>query len=114
MSKGPILQKTWDNLSEARKKRIIKRAAELESEYLSLQEVRKEAGLSQASVSKKLHMDQGNISRIERNSDMLLSTLQGYIEAIGGKLKLTVKLPNKPAIVLTGLGDLIESSNSKK
>ena len=39
MSKGPILQKTWDNLSEARKKRIMKRAAELEGEYLCKLEV---------------------------------------------------------------------------
>jgi len=114
MSLGPNLKKTWDALPEARKRRILKRAAELEAQYLSLQEIRKVAGISQASVSEKLHMDQGNISRMERNSDMLLSTLKGYIEAIGGKLKLTVELPNKPPIALTGLGDLLEDARLQK
>jgi hypothetical protein len=53
-------------------------------------------------------MPQSNVSRLEKNSDMLLSTLQGYIAALGGKLSLTVELPNKPPIALTGLGDLID------
>jgi len=114
MSKGPLLQKTWDALPKARQKRILKRAVDLEAEYLSLQEMRKEAGVTQARISKKMNVDQGNISRIERNSDMLLSTLQGYIEAIGGKLKLTVELPHKQPIVLTGLSDLIETSKAKR
>jgi DNA-binding XRE family transcriptional regulator len=114
MTKGKMLQKIWDDLPEDRKKRIHTRAEELESEYLSLQELRKEAGITQADVSKLLHMEQGNISRLEKNSDMLLSTLRGYIEAVGGKLNLIVELPNKPPIVLEGIGDLIEDSKPKK
>jgi len=39
---------------------------------------------------------------------MLLSTLNGYIRALGGKLNSTVELPDCPPIALTGLGDLIE------
>ncbi|WP_245503416.1 hypothetical protein [Rhizobium leguminosarum] len=37
---------------------------------------------------------------------MYLSTLRSYIEAIGGKLELTVKLPARPTIRLHGLGDV--------
>lgn len=108
MTKGPVLQKIWDDLPENRKVTIRTRAGELESEYLTLQELRQMAGLTQASVSEGLHMSQSNVSRLEKSADMLLSTLRGYVEAVGGKLNLTVELPDKPPITLSGLGDLME------
>jgi len=114
MTRGPILQELWDKLPEERKKRIKAHADELKKEYLALHELRKEAGLTQANVSKGLDMPQCNVSRLERSSDMLLSTLRSYVEAIGGKLNLTVELPNKPPIVLAGLGDLIDDIESEK
>lgn len=109
MTRGLLAQKFWDRFSDAEKEEIEARASVRIEEYRNLVEVRKAAGLTQAKVSEKLNMSQGNISRFERNSDMLLSTLQDYIEAIGGKLNLTIELPDKPPIALTGLGDLIES-----
>ena len=108
MTKGPHLQKIWDELPEERKARICARTEELQAEYLTLQELRKTAGLTQARVSKGLNMPQSNVSRLEKSADMLLSTLRGYVEAVGGKLHLTVELPNKPPIKLSGLGDLME------
>jgi len=109
MTKGPILQTLWDDLPEERKQRIEAKTAALEVEYLTLQELRKKAGLTQARLSEGLEMPQSNLSRLEKNSDMLLSTLRSYVEAIGGRLSLTVELPNKPPITLAGLGDLIEN-----
>jgi len=114
MTKGKTLQKIWDDLPEKRKRRIHARAKKLEAEYLSLQELRQKAGITQAKVSRVLHIEQGNISRLEKNSDMLLSTLRKYIEAVGGKLNLVVELPNKPPIALGGIGDLLEDPKSKK
>ncbi|ETW92576.1 MAG: hypothetical protein ETSY1_43055 [Candidatus Entotheonella factor] len=108
MTKGPNLQKIWDELSEERRQKIRARSEELEAEYLTLQELRKAAGLTQASVSEGMNMPQSNVSRLEKSADMLLSTLRGYVEAVGGKLNLTVELPDKPPINLTGLGDLME------
>ena len=107
MTKGTLLQQIWDDLPEKRKTHIQEQAAQKIEEYRTLQQLRKKAGLTQANVSKKLNMSQSNVSRLEKNSDMLLSTLQGYIETIGGKLNLTVELPNSPPIPLTGLGDLM-------
>lgn len=109
MTKGRTLQGLWDGLPADRQQRIEARADELSEEYRTLQELRKAAGITQARVSKKMDMPQSNISRLEKNSDMLLSTLQSYISAIGGKLNLTVELPDKPTLTLTGLGDLIDS-----
>jgi transcriptional regulator with XRE-family HTH domain len=108
MTKGPILQKLWESLPDDRKARIKARADELKTEYLTLQELRKEAGLTQENISEKLDMPQSNVSRLEKNSDMLLSTLRSYVEAMGGTLNLTVELPNRPPIALSGLGDLVE------
>jgi hypothetical protein len=108
MTKGHMLQQLWDELPEERKERIRTRTEELQAEYLTLQELRKIAGLTQANVSAGLTMPQANVSRLEKSADMLLSTLRGYVEAVGGKLHLTVVLPNKPPITLSGLGDLME------
>ncbi len=113
MTKGPILQQFYDNLPEDRKQRIQARADALEAHYLTLHELRQAAGLTQAKVSEALKMPQSNVSRLERNSDMLISTLRGYVEAMGGKLNLTVELPDKPPVILSGLGDLIEDSTTE-
>jgi len=109
MAKENALDNIWDSLPDDRKARIQARTDELEKEYLSLQELRKEAGLTQAHVSKDLNMAQANVSRLEQSSDMLLSTLRGYVEAIGGQLDITVNLPNKTPISIKNLGDLIET-----
>ena len=108
MTKGANLQRIWDQLPEERKQRITERADLLEAEYLTLQELRKSAGLTQAKVSDFLDMPQSNVSRLEKSSDMLISTLREYIEAVGGKLNLTIELPDKPPIVLAGLSDLLD------
>lgn len=112
MTKGPLLQAAWDELPEDRKKAIQARADERIAAYRSLQELRATAGLTQSKVSEALNMSQSNVSRLEKGSDMLLSTLQRYVAAVGGKLNLTVELPDKPPIPLTGLSDLIEPSSS--
>ena len=108
MTKGPILQEIWDNLPTDRKARVEARTRKLEAEYLTLQELRKKAGVTQAGVSQELGMSQSNVSRLEKGSDMLLSTLRQYVEAVGGKLNITVELPNKPPIKLNVLSDLVD------
>lgn len=114
MTKGKILQSIWDNLPLERKQRILARASELEAEYLTLQELRKAVGLTQAEVSRSLQMPQSNVSRLERESDMLLSTLRNYIDAIGGNLTILVELPNKPPICLNTLSDLVSQDVDSK
>ena len=114
MTKGKILQSIWDNLSDERKRRIEARAEELEAEYLTLQELRKAVGLTQTQVSQSLQMPQSNVSRLERESDMLLSTLRNYIDAIGGNLTILVELPNKPPVRLNTLSDLVSRDVDSK
>ncbi len=114
MTLGPHAQTFWDTIPPNDRKEIEARAARRIAEYRNLQEVRKAAGLTQSKISRELDVPQSNISRMEKSSDMLLSTLRGYIEAMGGKLNLTVELPNQPPVILTGLGDLIEESGPRQ
>lgn len=45
---------------------------------------------------------------------MYLSPLRSYVEAIGGKLELTVKLPGRSALRLRGLGDVAVSDKGRR
>jgi transcriptional regulator with XRE-family HTH domain len=112
MTRGPVLQEMWDKLPDERKRRIAAQAENLRAEYLTLQELRKEAGLTQVSVSEILGIPQSNVSRLESSSDMLLSTLRSYVEAVGGKLNLVIELPDKQPIELGGFGDLLDCDDS--
>lgn len=70
-----------------------------------LRELRQIAGKGQADIASALNIKQPSVSKIEKQSDMYLSTLRSYVEAVGGKLELTVKLPKLPALRIHHLGD---------
>jgi transcriptional regulator with XRE-family HTH domain len=71
-----------------------------------LRELRQTAGKAQADIASALNITQPSVSKIERQTDMHLSTLRNYVEAIGGVLELTVRLPKRPALLIQHLGDL--------
>lgn len=96
------LKNKLKKLPAMRQKKINARAKELIAEEMTLRDLRKALDLTQAEISSKLHMKQEAISRLERRSDLLLSTLASYIEAMGGELKLTAKFPDRPSINLSG------------
>jgi len=60
-------------------------------EELALEELRVAMDLTQVDLAKRLKTNQANISKLERRTDMLLSTLSGYVAALGGKLQLTAQ-----------------------
>ena len=51
-------------------------------------ELRRIAGMTQEDVASKSGFDQGELSRIERRDDHLLSTLRRYVNALGGDLEV--------------------------
>ncbi|HEU5281963.1 MAG TPA: helix-turn-helix domain-containing protein [Gammaproteobacteria bacterium] len=89
-----------------RANKIKARTKELIAQEMTLRDLRKALHLTQAKMSSKLHMNQESISRLERRSDLLLSTLAAYVEAMGGKLTLTASFPNKPPVIITGFEDI--------
>lgn len=89
----------------------IEIAAEFErlrGEYLTLRDLRKARDLTQVELAKILGHKQVSIAKLEKRSDLLLSTLRRYIEAMGGKLNLLVEFPNRPPVLLNGIGDTDE------
>jgi DNA-binding XRE family transcriptional regulator len=108
------LEEILAQLPEERRRRIEQRAAELIAEELTLREVRRARRLTQARLSKKLKIGQEGVSRIEKRSDLYISTLRSYVEGVGGKLKLVVELPDRPPVILSGLGEDQGKKPSKK
>lgn len=60
---------------------------------MPLQELRQAQHMSQERLAALLHTKQANISQIERRTDMYISTLRSYIEAMGGHLDIIARLP---------------------
>ena len=100
------LTERMNKLPEARRKKVEERAKALIAEEMSLQDLRKARKQTQVRVAQQLGINQENVSRIEKRSDLLLSTLSGYVEAMGGKLSLVVEFPDRPPIALTGIAAL--------
>ena len=98
------LKDVMNALPQDRRDRIERRGEEILDEYLSLEELRKARKLTQKELARKLNINQENVSRIERRSDMLLSTLQNHVRAMGGELTITVQFPNHAPVTLSGIG----------
>lgn len=86
-----------------------KRVEELRRAYdavLRLAELRESRGVTQAELAGSLGVSQPNVSKIERNDDLHLSTLSGYVAALGGQLEVNVVFPDHPeqtvSIVVSG------------
>jgi transcriptional regulator with XRE-family HTH domain len=100
--------------SEEFRQSVKQRTAELIAEELTLRQIRRLRKLTQARLSKKLKIGQEGVSRIEKRSDLYLSTLRSYLEGVGGELTLMVKFPDHPPVILTGFGENTESKKAKK
>ncbi len=88
---------------------IAARARELVAEYLTLQDLRKARTLTQERMAKLLGIKQENVSRLEKRTDLLLSTLSNYVTAMGGRLQIIAEFPDRQPVVLAGLGDAAEA-----
>jgi DNA-binding XRE family transcriptional regulator len=105
---GRNLNQIIAELPPERQERIEARYQELKQEVEGLRELRQIAGKAQLDIAQALNIKQPSVSKIEKQADMYLSTLRSYVEAIGGKLELTVKLPERPALTIHHLGDVAE------
>lgn len=61
---------------------------------MPLHELRKAQQLSQASLAKVLNINQAAVSKMERRTDMYISTLRDYIRAMGGELEIIATFPD--------------------
>ncbi len=66
---------------------------------IALQDLRKSLHLTQEQIAAILDMKQATISRLESQDDMYISTLNSYVTALGGRLKLIASFPDKEVII---------------
>ena len=60
---------------------------------MPLQELRHARQLSQEQLAEALHVQQASISKLERRTDMYISTLRNFIRAMGGELEINAVFP---------------------
>jgi DNA-binding XRE family transcriptional regulator len=94
------------SLSAKRRKKIETRAAALIAEEMTLQELRRARKLTQIRLAKALGISQDGVSRLEKRSDLLLSTLRKSVEAMGGNLSLVAEFPDRKPVILCGIANV--------
>ncbi len=108
----PVTLKTMmGRLSAEERKQAKAFAQELISEELTLRDLRKARNLTQKDMAKKLNIGQDSISRLEKRSDLLLSTLRNQVSAMGGSLEFVARFPDRDAVTLSGLAELNDEAN---
>ncbi|HEX8818268.1 MAG TPA: XRE family transcriptional regulator [Terriglobales bacterium] len=68
--------------------------AEKYSEAMPLDELREARELTQTHLARVLKVNQAAVSKMERRVDMYVSTLQDFVKAMGGELKITARFPD--------------------
>lgn len=93
-------------LPAARREKVAALGAELIAEEMSLRELRRAMGKTQAKVAADLGVGQDSVARYEQRTDMLISTLSEFIHQVGGTLELTARFPNRLPVKIKGFGEI--------
>ena len=96
------LDDVLNDLPPKRRAKVKTRAAEL----ATLRDLRLAVSQTQEDMAQALGVGQDTISRLEQRSDMLLSTMRRYVEAMGGRLDLIATFPNRPSVRVAHLADM--------
>jgi hypothetical protein len=101
------LEEKLVQLPGERRAKIDARAAELVAEEMTLRDLRRALDRTHVHLARGLGVKQETVSRLEKRSDMLLSTLRGYVETMGGELDLFAKFPHRPPVRLKTLAAVL-------
>ena len=88
-----------DKLNPAQRKKVEVRAAQLIADEMTLRELRRARKLTQVRVARSLGITQDGVSRLEKRSDLLLSTLRKTVAAMGGNLSLVAEFPDSKRVI---------------
>lgn len=90
-------RKPFDSLragmSAESRARVAEKTAALRAE-MPLQELRQALRLSQVELGALLQVEQPAIAKLEKRTDMYVSTLRRVIEAMGGRLRIVAEFPD--------------------
>lgn len=99
------LKQKMKGIGPTRRQKVEARSAALIAEEMTLQELRRARKLTQVRIAKVLGISQDGVSRLEKRSDFLLSTLRKTVEAMGGNLSLVAEFPDREPVLLTGIAE---------
>jgi transcriptional regulator with XRE-family HTH domain len=88
--------------------KVRARVVELRAEEMGLRELREALDRTQTNIAKELGITQDGVSRLEKRSDLLLSTVRNYVKALSGELKLIVEIPDHKPVLLCGISDIAD------
>ncbi|MBV8925745.1 MAG: XRE family transcriptional regulator [Bradyrhizobium sp.] len=98
--------------SRERKARITASVSKLKTE-MALQELRQARERSQEELARELKVGQPAVAKLERRTDMYVSNLRRYIEALGGSLEITARFP-EGSVNIVNFGELAETQSSRE
>src|SRR5205809_1018526 len=101
----------WSRGSPRTRGRIAEAREELNL-AMSLAELKHARELTQAQLAQALDVQQPAVSRIEHQTDLYLSTLRSYVEALGGELQIVAQF-GATAVMLNGFEELDEAPDSR-
>ena len=93
-----------NDMSQERRDKIEKMTKDMLAE-MPMHELRRARQLSQEQLADVLDIKQGSVSKLERRTDLYISTLRRYIEAMGGELTLQARFP-EGSVTITHLGHI--------
>lgn len=103
---GRTVSQKITRLPRARRTKVEARAKELIAEEMSLRSLRRALGRTQTKLAQDLGVGQDTVSRYEQRTDMLLSTLQQYVKAMGGNLALIAEFPDRRPVRIKALSEI--------
>jgi DNA-binding XRE family transcriptional regulator len=117
---------TWNNF-ERKERPMVKKFSDLRAQMkpearqsaeaaaqtmlaeMPLNELRQARGLSQKMLAELLHVHQPSIAKIEKRTDIYISTLRSHIEAMGGELEIVARFP-EGSVKISNFADLGNSA----
>ncbi|MBF0550287.1 MAG: XRE family transcriptional regulator [Deltaproteobacteria bacterium] len=78
---------------------------------MPLHELRQARGMSQVELAKLLHIKQPNVAKLEKRTDIYISTLRATIEAMGGTLDIVARFPDG-TVKITNFSSIGESETA--
>ncbi len=73
----------------------VEREQRIVHDMLALSQLREARGVTQVELANAWEVSQANVSRVEREQDVYLSTLRSYVAALGGKLEIIAVFPDQ-------------------
>jgi len=111
MSGRHSFRKLTESFSPERRQRIQAIKEELLAE-MPLHELRRARALTQQDLARSLNVNQPAVSKLEQRTDMYVSSLRSYIEAVGGRLKIVAEFP-EGEVAVTNFSQLGEMEEAK-